>query len=259
MKWTIVLAVFLWVNTGSGQERTQPNSPMGYLNGLHPQSVSIWSGYRSKYIFSNGANIYDKPVIQSDLFLLSECGFMADFWYSMPADADKVGENYATEMELIVGWAGKVKEYDLTLGVGYYDLYPAFSFGKTDYLLLPLEVSREFKVVPSLKVSPFLRAESYFRLDGYQPGITQPRTGLRYKWDVNSILSVAGRAMAVYDPGIIGGDEVLIGNFESTLLWKFGDHLTVEFPFVKFVEPLTRVSDGRKSEVVWGFGATYRF
>jgi hypothetical protein len=259
MKMLLTAAMTLLACMVSAEEGLGPDSRIGYFQKLEPESVSLWTGYRSKYIFSNGGNIYDDPVLQADLFLLSKCGLMAELWYSMPADASGVGKDYATELELIVGWAGQVKGYDLSLGVGYYDLHPAFSFEKTDYTLLACEAAKEFRPWNSLTVSPFFRAESYFRLDGFEPGVTLPRTGVRYKWEINRVLAIGGRGMVVYDPGIIKGDEAFIGNAEASLLWKLGNHLNLDIPYVKFVAPLSEVGDGRKEELVWGLAATYKF
>jgi hypothetical protein len=63
----------------------------------------------------------------------------------------------------------------------------------------------------------------------------------------------------VYDTGAADFDPALIGHYQMNFDWKLTKQLTLTAPQLKFSTPLSSVSDGRKSETVYGFSLSYSF
>lgn len=255
-----IACVLLFMGFASlqAQNSQEVNPYLGYLKGLKLQNYSLTSNYRSKYVFSTAANLYDKPVIQTDLFLQTKCGMFLDIWNSVPVDLRKIGENYGTELYATVGWMGKVETFNLFLGVGYEDLYHTLSPEGTDFLIFSAELSRDF-TTSHLTLTPFGKIEINFTLDGTTMAVPLSRIGLRYSYKLSDHLSVGGRMMVVYDPGLVGGDKAFVGNADTALFWKLGKSAALELPFVRYVSPLNRVHDGRKGDMVYGMGLAFNF
>ena len=209
---------------------------------------------RSQYVFGNGNVASDKPVVQTDLCLSLKNGAWVDLWGSAPTDLGKIGKDYRTELYLTAGWTGMVGDYKLTLYAGLDDLYQTGTFNKSDFLVFAGEISRDFKVSESLTLSPFIHVETNFTFDGVVQGDTLPRLGSYYSWQINKMLSLDGKVYLLYDPGIMSNQTALVGNLEGSLHWKIADGVTLELPYVRWVSPLTSVSDGRKEEWVYGIG-----
>ncbi len=256
------LMVFASTTFGQ-QDQSAINPKVSYLDGLAPTSFSLTQSYRTKSVFSNGFVGSEDPVLNTDLFLVTKCGLTLDVWASMPADLSEIGEDFATELDITLGWQGKVGDYNLSASIAYDDLYRTLTPEGSDLIVLATEISRDFKFKlrkeGDLMLSPFARVEVNFTPDGTIHGDALPRVGAKYAWQVNDLLTVAGKAMVVYDPGIAGGDVAWVANVEGSLLWKLGKHAVLEAPFIKYVDPINSLSDGRKGELVGGVGITFPF
>jgi hypothetical protein len=232
-------------------------SEFHYLSGLRPRTVMVNSSFRSKYLFSSGANLYDKPVVQSEVFVSLVNGIFLDVWNSVPVCLHELGDNYATEIFTTVGWMGNIKEYTIQAGLSYEDIHHTLHFEASDYIILSSEVLREFKK-GKMSVSPFARTEVNFTRNGSSNGDVFVKMGSRYEYSLCPLLTLKGKMMVVYDPGIAGGNVAWVGNIDMGLWWKWA-RANIEFPYIRFVQPLTRVTDGRKADIVYGAGMTFTF
>ncbi len=224
-----------------------------------PKVWSLTSAFRSQYVFQNGYVTSDKPVIQSDLFIGTPSGLWLDIWSSVPTSFSRVGEDYATEEYVTLGWTGKLHGFKLSFSVAYDELYPNMRIDGTDFIILAAEVSRPIEVTSTFHLEPFIRSEMNFTLNGGVRGTTLPRFGSRYIWQITSVVSLSGKGQVLYDPGMLGADEAFIGSIESSLNWKIGKHVSLEFPFVRGVMPLTNVNDGRRPQLICGAGFSVNF
>lgn len=223
------------------------------------QDFKLTSVFRSEYVFGNGVLVSDKPVIQTDLYIGFENGLWLDFWGSVPADFSDIGKDFATELYPTFGWSGKVDNYKLTFSAGYDDLNRAGTLEKTDFVVLVGEISRDFEISKSFTVTPFLHVETNFTFDGAVTGDTLPRFGSYYSWKLNDTLSLGGKAYVLYDPGILFCQTALIGSVEAALHWNISENVTIELPYARFIAPITGVSDGRKEEMIFGAGVSFKF
>jgi hypothetical protein len=254
-----MFVMLLGVTALMAQNTQEVNPYMKYVAGLSLESFTVSSSYRSEYVFSTGATLSDKPVIQTDFFAKTKCGLFLDVWNSLPADLSRTGKDYGTEIYSTIGWMGKVRGLNTSFGFGYEDLHNVLRAEGTDWLILSGEVSRDFTPFSGFTISPFGRVEVNFTLDGETIGESLPKAGARYSFKVTDGVRLAGRAMIVYDPGLAGGDVAYVNNLDGALLWKLGKRCVIELPFVRHVAPLTQVDDGRKSGVVFGAGVAFTF
>ena len=213
---------------------------------------------RSKYVFGNGNVVSKKSVVQTD-FCVGYGDFWFDGWGSLPLSLSHVGDDYRTELYPTVGWTKKVGDYKLTLYAGFDDLYRTGTIEKTDFMIFAGEVSRDFQVTDSLTLSPFFHVETNFTFDGKVNGDTLLRVGSYFSWKVNNFLSFNGKAYLLYDPGILSNQTAVIGNIEGTPRLMFNDHFYLEVPYLRYVDPLNSVSDGRRGTFVTGFNFVYKF
>ena len=109
-----------------------------------PFSANITSLVNSKYlVFGNGVNLYDSPVLQTDLMISGPYGFYIDLWNSRALGGDAWDSTYGDEFDYGIGWSGKVWIFDTTLAVTYFDEPSVFSFDETDILLCKGTISTE--------------------------------------------------------------------------------------------------------------------
>jgi hypothetical protein len=228
-------------------------------DGLQLKTVSITSNIRSKYIFSTAANLYNDPVVQTELFTLTKSGAFFDVWNSLPLDIKTAGDNFGTELYVSAGWLGKVGDYNLVIAAGYEDLYRTLSPEGSDFLIFSTEVSRDFAPSTNLTLTPFGKIEFNFTPDGSTMGTPLTRVGLRYSYKLHECVSLAGKTQVVHDPGLLGADMAFVGNVDAALLWKLGKHAVIELPYIRYVSPINRVNDGRKGDIVYGCGLSYVF
>jgi hypothetical protein len=254
-----ITTVLCLASAAFAEDSSFVNPRVSYLDGFAPESVSLTTSYRSKYVFSNGANLYDHGVVQSDLFVKTKCGFTLDIWTSAPTNLENFGQDFGTEGYYTLGYMKKTGDYNLSLGASYEDLHRNFKFEGTDFFILSGEVSRDIKVSETLSISPFFRVEVSTTPNGDVGSDTFLKPGARFSLKLTEFLTLTGKGMLVYDPGIYGGDVAWVGNIESSLMWKVGDHIIIELPYVRGVGALNYVSDGRKPEAIFGAGLTFKF
>jgi hypothetical protein len=151
----------------------------------------------------------------------------------MPVNLENFGKDFGTELYVTLGGQKKVGDYNLSWGVSFEDLHPNLKFQGSDFFIFSGEVSREFKVNKEVSLSPFFRAEMSLTPNGDVGSDTFPKIGTRYAWKLTDNLTLTGKAMLMYDPGILGGDVAYVVSNETSLMWKLGDHLVLELPFVR--------------------------
>jgi hypothetical protein len=242
-----------------GQDASRVNARSTFLDGFEPTSWTLSMSYRSKYVFSNAANLHDAGVIQTDLFILTKSGFALDIWASFPTNLGSTGEDYATEVYPTLAWNGKVGDFNLSIGVSFEDLHPTLSLNGGDFYIFSGEISRDFELTTEVTLSPFIRAEVNFTLDGSVKGDTMLKAGTRFAWKATDFVSLTGKAMLIYDPGLYGADVAWVANVEASLLWKLSEHVLIELPYLRYVDPFTSPGDGRESDFIFGTGIIFKF
>lgn len=256
---TAALLVLAICTMSYGQQSSEVNPKNSWLDGFEPKSYSLRVDHRSQYVLSNAVLAYDDDVIQPDLFMVWKNGLTFDIWASAPVSLGDFNENFGTELDLTLGWIDKAGDYTISAGAAYYDLYRVGSIEGGDILCAYGEISRDFQPLQNLTLSPFARIEVNFTPNGDCGSDALPRIGSRYALKLSDVFTVSGKAMVVYDPGILGLDTALIGNVEASLLWKLGKHTVLELPYLKMVSPLTDVEDVRKTRYVYGASINFLF
>jgi hypothetical protein len=226
-------------------------------------SVTFSSVLASKYVSSvSGGTCYDKPMVQSDLFISFQNGFYVDLWNSTPFQG--YNHNYGTEQDFGIGWSGALSTFglkgpvsDLVLDVNfeYFDEPVLLTFGAGDILYGKINLSKAFKWVTINAC--------------YEDCVNMPGTGCKggsfysvgaskgvsfFKDRVNASTAF----MFTYDDGGYGLDKGFFLHGSAELDWKLTKHLTLFLPRVKYALPLT-VHDDRSPNIGFLGGFSYRF
>ena len=226
-------------------------------------SASLQSVVASKYdSFVMGATLYDKPVIQTDLFVSFRNGLYLDLWNSTPLDG--YNHNYGTEQDFGVGWSGPLSTFGLkgsasdvvlNVEVMYFDEPQVGTFGAGDMLYTHVKLSKAFKWVTAFAgyentaVSPF---GSVRGLDVFSVGASKGASFFKDLVSASTSLALA------YNTKAFGLDNGLFIRGNVELDWKLTKRLTVILPSLNCWSPVT-VCDRRSFDAVIAAGLSLKF
>jgi uncharacterized protein (TIGR02001 family) len=219
-----------------------------------PFTVTLSSVVANKYLNQLGFELYDKPVVQSDLFISHRSGFYIDLWHSTGFDT-RLNNNLGDEIDYGAGWNGTLGKYFLHIGMNYFDEPNLFTFGRGDIIYTHVRIGREVGFV-TLTV-------------GYENFSTFPGTdfeggnlfSLTANKDVswwNNRLTTSASVAGVYDDGCCGLDDGFFLKGSVAFIWNVNEHLSFTLPGVYYVLPLT-INDVRTTDAMLSVGLTYKF
>ena len=237
-------------------DTTTLDSQTNCFDGFKPVFASVTESYRSKYVSGAGVIFYDHASLQTDIFVKTKSGIYADIWFTMPSNVENIGSDYGTELDLTLGYGWTWDKYNFSLSLSYYDINRALTFDGNDIFSVIGKVSRDFKVTPELTLSPFLRADTNFKVNGKVSGDTLPRIGIGYAYQATSYLTLCGSVYGIYDPGC-GGKAGPAFSADISLNWKLDDHWKIELPYFRYVKRFTE--NDTYGPVVFGSSLTYSF
>ncbi len=224
-------------------------------------SATLTSKVLSRYVLVNGADVYRKPVVQSELLLLLPKGFYADLFWSTGMNT-QFSHDLDDEVDWTVGWSGNVgKGVVLDFGVTYFDLRSLWSTkGPVGDFIQPFaQAEKTFSLSESQSLTPYLRLEVLFPTHADIRTGSYVHLGVRHVWTVSDVLALNQKLFLVGDSGAAGFDAVVIGHYQAGLDWRMAKKLTLTLPTLKFSSPLSHVSDGRQGEFVYGLGMSLAF
>jgi len=223
-------------------------------------SVTFSSRIYSKYLGSyTGRVCDDDPSLQNDLFITLPKGFYLEIWNSIGLDGTGLSSDYGDELDYLVGWSGKLEEINLNIGIAYIDCIDLFESPRGDLILPYLEINKEFDVSEKHCLTPYLGFEFPFSAKGNEFGHGfYTRVGLKHDWQISPKLVFNQKINLFFDDGALG-DSGILGQYCCDLSWQISKPTTIDLISIKAIDPLTSLSDGRKAEMVYGTGMTYRF
>lgn len=218
-------------------------------------STKIWS----KYLFINGAIFYDEPVAQTDLLVGLPKGFYFDLWWSVGLDDTNLSSNFGDEVDYTLGWAGNIGNFDVNLGVSYFDLFKLLDTGGDGDVLQPyIELGRTLKLGEKHELTPSLAFQwhqpfkSSMSSGGYLIG------GVRDQFQLNPRVSINSEVGLVYDTGAYNYDNGLVGFASLEASWQLTEKFAMQLPSIMVTEPIS-TSDERTTQVAFGLGFSINF
>jgi hypothetical protein len=215
----------------------------------------------SQYVGTTGVVYYDRPVLQSDIFVLLPRGFYFDIWWSTGFD-DNFSGNFDDELNWTLGWSRQLPAHlTLDLGIVYYDTYELFdSPGPVGDTLQPyLQISRGFNIGHAHSFIPFVRLEYQSPLKKGMSSGLYTQIGVGHTWSITNMLSLGHELRLLHDSGAFGFESALIGSYKAGVSFKPFSALMLTLPSVQIISPLTDVSDERETEIIYGFGLNFTF
>lgn len=224
-------------------------------------SVTISSKIYSKYLGSyTGKVCDDDPSLQNDLFITLPKGFYLEIWNSIGLDGTGLSSDYGDELDYLVGWSGKSEEINLDIGIAYIDCIDLFESPRGDLILPYLEINKEFDVSEKHRLTPYIGFEFPFSAKGNEFGHGFfARFGVKHAWQISPKLVFNQKINLFFDDGALGGDSGILGQYRCDLSWQISKSTTIDLISIKAIDPITSLSDGRKTEMVYGTGIAYRF
>lgn len=228
-------------------------------------SLTFATGVLSRYVSScSGAVFSDRPVSQSEVFVTTPKGLWFHVWLSKGLGDTDFNYNYSNEVDYGIGWKGKLKEVDMTIGIYYYDMIKTFQMPNGDIYSPFLEISKDFSLASGKHTfAPYGRFEYFLPMDKdkWSSGTrTFSHVGLRHIWKISSKWSISQKARGIYDGGGLGGAEhTILGMYSLAVNWCVAENLTVNPLVYTFSTPLSVVGDGRAPQNIIGVGIAYVF
>lgn len=158
-----------------------------------------------------------------------------------------------------MGWREKLEEINLDIGIAYIDCIDLFESPRGDLILPYLEINKEFDVSEKHRLTPYMGFEFPFSAKGNEFGHGFfARFGVKHAWQINPKLVFNQKINLFFDDGALD-DSGILGQYRCDLNWQISKSTTIDLISIKAIDPLTSLSDGRKTEMVYGTGMTYRF
>lgn len=223
-----------------------------------PNIISNTS-FSDKYLaFGAGIELTKTPVIQSDITVSFDNGLYALLWASSSFDKNygktRSGAiDFGDEIDLGIGWTGKIKGLSVDIGTTYFDEPFPGSFGVNDVLYTHMRVGKTFTCGYTLTGvwENYLTMPHSTPTGGNLVGLEASKTfKLTNKFSTPIMLG------AVYDDGGFGAGSGILIRGSATLSYQLNSE-TVLNGGCRFYIPT--MSDYRKTDVVWWGGVTLSF
>lgn len=223
-------------------------------------TFTINSVVANKYLaFGSGAVLYDKPVVQSDLFVSMENGLYIDLWNSKSFEGSW-GGNLGDEVDYGLGWAGSIgKGFGMDIGTTYFDEPTIFTLGSGDILYSHVKVSRAFKPFAKFEpIVPFVSFENYSTMPdtGFQGGNLYS-IGFSTCIPLSRIFKITSTTIASYDDGGFGLRSGIILRQNVELNAQVSKRIRLIIP--RLAGYLPTMVDKREPQLVISGGASFTF
>lgn len=222
---------------------------------------SLSVNVKDKYVIGKGINVYDGPVVQTDLFVNLPHGLYADIWWSVSADNSDVNGDFGDEVDYTLGWSGEAYGLTLDANFSYFDLVKLFSTNGGDALNPNIDVSKSFSV-GNHTLTPYVRTEIYVPIEWSADAKSGVHLfwGVKHQWRLTDRIAVNQKLAAFYDTGtFVASDSGILGHYDIGIGWKVRDNFTINAPTLKVIFPISSLNDGRTTEHILGGGVTLTF
>jgi hypothetical protein len=227
-------------------------------------AISIGTEFWSKYIFSNGFVAHDAPVSQTNFRLTLEGGLYVNLWGSVALADRDADPNYGDEVDYTVGYVTNFGEKDgitLDVSLSYYDLADVFVMPQGDVVQFAAEISKPFEFNAwgtENTLSPYLRGELVFGLDGENQGALYAHLGVRHRIQLWENFSFNQRLTMVYDSGDFGFESGFVPGYGAAFTWHITPTIDWDIRF-KATFPIGDTRDDRDTEWAIGSGIRWSF
>lgn len=268
----VAMLVMCGIAQAFAQTATQPaeKAPAAEAkSGVDGWNISFSSRFQSVYVSPFDKLVWDHPVQQSDLtvfFPKSGCvpgRFYLKLWHSTNFD-NTFDDESADEVNYVAGWKGEIGNgVNLNLWMAYLDFHPIGDMptgGDQIRFFAELDKRFEFELCGKQSVTPFVRFEVPWGLKGYKDNSgLRVYPGISHSWEFVPNWSFVQSANLCLDDGATGFQPAVIGDYKVGLSWRVNQWLTAEVINVRWVAPLSDVTDGREANTIVSTGLVFKY
>lgn len=252
---------------GVSSALAQSSNP-GKAVGTTPLSLSgtFSVGVQSKLLKPRFSRvIYDEPALVQNLTLNLSNGLFFDVWNSIGLNDDAASAGRGNEIDLTVGYKGKIEGLDFKLSFGVVDLSSLGEIRQNDLFAFSASLSKTFTLGEwegTHLLRPEFRFDWVFEAEQWSNNAPVLLPSVRHTWqkpfgfkDI-TVFEQFGLQWSG-DFGRNTSDEIFF-QMSLGLEWQVDDHIKF-VPNLMFVAPLTGGNDGRKAEVACGINMVFSF
>jgi hypothetical protein len=227
-----------------------------------PWSFKLDLDWRNKYLAAPDNVVHDDPVFQTSITAAHTSGWYFNVWHD-----GEVGSRFldrengcASEVDMTAGWSGKVFDLDIDTGVSWWAISDLADFKDDDTIYIYNQISKTYELSKKHSITPFFKTNIYTLPNtGWSGDGVGFHGGLCHNWAFSEQLSICSEAKLMYDDGVYGCDNGLLGGLSTTLSWKINDKISIRAPYLGIFTPLQHLSDSRETEFIFGTGLTWSF
>jgi len=205
-------------------------------------STQTWPSY----IAGNGAVFHPAPVEQTTVNVTASNGVYVGGLHSTPITRTGLAPNFGREVDLSVGWNGKIGKTNVGTDLTMVDVTP---LGRLRGNVIQTSASANRPLAHGF--TPFVSVHVAMPARGESPkrGVFV-RQGLRWGESFGRFSASAG-AEVFHDTGTFGFDSGWLARGNASIVARLNKHWQVGVP-IRWNKPLSAVSDGRRKELQGG-------
>ena len=216
----------------------------------------------SRYVGDCGAVYHNDWVSQHELTIThNPSGLYLDFWGGASLKNPGFKSNYGNEFDFTVGRSWEMHGLTVDAGVAYFDLVDVFSGSMAGDVVQPyVQLGKDFKVAENHTLTPSIKIEYAIPAVGNDPGLRglHIHFALKHIAELSSVFSVSQELIGSYDDGAYGYNQAAIVAYRVAPSVRLSEKFSLNGS-VLAIGPLTKVNDGRETEVVYSLGLSTTF
>ena len=182
--------------------------------------------------------------------------FSIEIWSSnVIGDSLRMAEGNEIDLPIVSWDMDVLKDTNLKVGFGHFDLAPLFSGNKGDMNELFFEIKHRLEINKNNSIAPFFRLE-WNQLIGHGQISSNIHVGTYHDWLIREGLSLNEKFAVVLDDGK-GTDGGALFLYYGALNWSLTDRWSLDAPIVKITIPMFGMADREGTQAVIGVGLNY--
>ncbi len=201
----------------------------------------------------------DKRTVQTDILFTLPNNFYFEFWHSAGTNDSDLSSDFGDEIDWILGKSFKLKNFNIDLGIAYYDYVDLLKMPKGDVVHPHFEINKTFSLLQNLTITPYSRIKFPLLIKNHkiEKG-TLLHTGVKQEFNFTPKLKLNNGIQILYDDGTTGAKKSAVFLYDLALNYKITKKFNLNFFSLTLATPLVKTID-RETETIFNFGIAVNF